>query len=237
MCATPDDMFTLLLFTRWKIFHSNTGGSTWPDCSDSWQDPCGCDRVICSDDGKNIVEIHLNNHSLTGPLPTSTVSLFSKLERLVLANNSLYGALPSDLVGSSLVELDISHNLFTSSVPDIPWSQLTEGCNVAGNEFACPMPVDAFSDCASVEVPSCYDLSNVTSPLCYASQQKLYTDPTLEKLIGSLNLDMAALYANATKNCGAIYTTHQCNVSLDWESAMVRELCMVYSWCHATSLT
>ena len=66
--------------------------------------------------GSDLVELHVGNNALTGPLPAVAAS--SPLEALTAYNNALTGALPPSLAGApALVSLDLSNNRIAGSIP------------------------------------------------------------------------------------------------------------------------
>ena len=66
--------------------------------------------------GSDLVELHVGNNALTGPLPA--VAGTSPLEALTAYNNALSGALPPSLAGApSLVSLDLSNNRLGGAIP------------------------------------------------------------------------------------------------------------------------
>jgi len=66
--------------------------------------------------GSELVELHVGNNALTGPLPA--VAATSPLEALTAYNNALTGALPASLAGApALVSLDLSNNRIAGAIP------------------------------------------------------------------------------------------------------------------------
>ena len=124
----------------WKSFHAQFNGEHWKKCHDKWDDPCGCELVTCSGDGQHILELHLSDNSLYGIFNVTDLSGLSSLRHLDLSANALYGAL-IDVTAQlpSLVHLNVSHNFFSFYMPYLNFKQLSGGCSLRGNDFACPL--------------------------------------------------------------------------------------------------
>lgn len=113
---------------------ANTGGENWSQTWDLEKDPKTWYGIKIKNG--NVSEINLRGNALKGTFPSS-VSSFTKLERLDLSNNQLSGEISTSISGlSNLVHLDVSNNRFTGdpSTAILPLFNLKE-ISVGNNQF------------------------------------------------------------------------------------------------------
>lgn len=116
-----------------NIYNTNDGES-WSQIWDLEKDPKNWYGVKIKNG--NVIEINLRGNALKGNFPTS-LSTFSKLQKLDLSSNQLTGEIaPSVSSLSSLLRLDISNNRLTGdpTAAILPLSNLQE-LSVGNNEF------------------------------------------------------------------------------------------------------
>ncbi|XP_027350337.1 tyrosine-sulfated glycopeptide receptor 1-like [Abrus precatorius] len=92
-------------------------------------------------------QLNLSHNSLSGNLPDRFFSLLNHLQILDLSYNRLSGELPpfvADISSNTIVELDLSSNLFHGTLPPSLLQQLTGGTltsfNVSNNSFTGQIP-------------------------------------------------------------------------------------------------
>lgn len=113
---------------------ASTGGENWSQTWDFDKDPKTWFGIKVKNG--NVSEINLRGNALKGSFPTS-VSSFTKLERLDLSNNQLSGEISPSLSGlSNLVRLDLSNNRFTGdpAAAILPLFNLKE-ISLGNNQF------------------------------------------------------------------------------------------------------
>ena len=113
----------------WQDLYRAWGGSTWKQCSDSYNDPCGCGGsshvpgsayVECFGVAaeRDITKIIMQNNSLYGSTPSSLGDL-PFLTQLVLNWNFLEGNLPVNQLAQmkGLNSVQLGGNQFTGTIP------------------------------------------------------------------------------------------------------------------------
>ncbi|KAJ0239384.1 LRR receptor-like serine/threonine-protein kinase GHR1 [Hirschfeldia incana] len=137
------DIMALLEFKK-GIKHDPTGFvlNSWNDesidfngCPSSWN------GIVCN--GGNVAALVLDNLGLSADADFSLFSNLTMLVKLSMANNSISGVLPSNLGDfKSLQFLDLSDNLFSSSLPEEFGRSLVslKNLSLAGNNFSGEVP-------------------------------------------------------------------------------------------------
>lgn len=146
------DILALLEFKK-GIKHDPTGYvlSSWNDesidfdgCPSSWN------GVVCN--GGNVAAIVVDNLGLSAEADLSVFANLTKLVKLSMSNNSMTGKIP-DNIGDfkSLEFLDVSNNLFSSSLP-AGFGKLgsLKNLSLAGNNFSGSIP-DTISGLVSIQ--------------------------------------------------------------------------------------
>ena len=115
------------------VFDATGGNSTWKDCGDLRDDPCGClnenGEVACAtyyDGSKRVVGLYLGANGLSGSLPASLAKMTAVTD-LQLEGNGRRGPGTVGLGGV---------------LPPLNFSQYF-GCGLELNDFACPLPPGA----------------------------------------------------------------------------------------------
>ncbi|KAI3455924.1 hypothetical protein Pfo_012587 [Paulownia fortunei] len=144
------DILALLEFKK-GIKHDPTGFVL-----DSWNDesidfngcPSSWNGIMCN--GGNVAAVVLDNLGLSADADLSVFSNLTMLVKLSISNNSISGKL-SDNLGDfkSLEYLDISDNLFFSSLPSEIGKLSVKNLSLAGNNFSGSIP-DTISELASI---------------------------------------------------------------------------------------
>ncbi|CAI9783489.1 unnamed protein product [Fraxinus pennsylvanica] len=145
------DTLALLEFKK-GIQHDPTGFvlDSWNEesinfngCPSSWY------GIMCNED--NVAEVVLDNLELSGYVDLSVFSNLTMLVKLSISNNSISGKLPNNLDEfNSLEYLDISDNLFFSSLPsEIGKLGRLKNLSLAGNNFSGSIP-DTISGLTSI---------------------------------------------------------------------------------------
>ncbi|KAL4573109.1 hypothetical protein LXL04_019904 [Taraxacum kok-saghyz] len=134
------DILALLEFKK-GIKHDPTGFvlNSWNEesidfngCPSSWN------GIMCN--GGNVAGVVLNHLSLSADIDLNVFANLTKLVTLSISNNSISGKFPSKL-GGMLAFLDISDNLFNSSLPpDIGKMNSLMNLSLAGNSFSGSIP-------------------------------------------------------------------------------------------------
>ncbi|XVF23081.1 hypothetical protein REPUB_Repub13aG0007200 [Reevesia pubescens] len=146
------DILALLEFKK-GIKHDPTGYVL-----DSWNEesidfngcPSSWNGIVCN--GGNVAGVILDNLSLSADADLSVFSNLTKLVKLSMSNNSIAGVIP-DNIGDfkSLEFLDVSNNLFSSSLPpSIGKLGSLRNLSLAGNNFSGSIP-DTISGLASIQ--------------------------------------------------------------------------------------
>ncbi|XWS20723.1 hypothetical protein CRYUN_Cryun31cG0127100 [Craigia yunnanensis] len=146
------DILALLEFKK-GIKHDPTGYVL-----DSWNEesidfngcPSSWNGIVCS--GGNVAGIILDNLSLSADADLSVFSSLTKLVKLSMSNNSIAGVIP-DNIGDfkSLEFLDVSNNLFASSLPPgVGKLGSLRNLSLAGNNFSGSIP-DTISGLVSIQ--------------------------------------------------------------------------------------
>lgn len=106
-----------------KTFYESLDGDNWTENTNwlSEADYATWKGITITDD--YITGINLDNNNLTGNFP-SCITVFKKLDTLILNNNSISGELPSN-TGSlpELLYIDLGNNMLSDSVPD-EWTEI-----------------------------------------------------------------------------------------------------------------
>jgi hypothetical protein len=184
-----------------------TNGSGWTRCNDvasDWRDPCSCAGVVtCT--GNEITALALGSIGMAiGPFPEQVASL------------------------AGLTALDISNNagLAATALPNLPFASYTEGCDLHGNGFSCPLPaaaalckrsassppVDVQRDCVAPPVSlQCYEavIDILQDPAYVTASQKFSADLSLVFQGPSVQSCIQPLLARAN---------HTCNAAVMWSS-------------------
>ncbi|OMO55890.1 hypothetical protein CCACVL1_26901 [Corchorus capsularis] len=99
----------------------------------------------------NLNFLNLSSNLFSGPIPALPTS---KLQRLYLASNKFQGEIPLFLIEacSSLVELDLSLNNLSGTVPDGFGScSLLESFDISTNSFSGKLPIEIFQNMSSLK--------------------------------------------------------------------------------------
>ncbi|KAL5736980.1 hypothetical protein ACOSQ2_031768 [Xanthoceras sorbifolium] len=125
---------------------------------------CGLQKTLSHQDGDRLAEFLYNKHdlqsidlshnNLTGEFPNWLLENNTKLERLILINNSLGGSFQLPIHPHlNLIELDISNNLFHGHIPKEIGGHLPSlwFLNLSGNYFDGSIP-SSFGDMNSLTV-------------------------------------------------------------------------------------
>ncbi|KAL8228513.1 hypothetical protein R6Q57_016097 [Mikania cordata] len=144
------DILALLEFKR-GIKHDPTGFvlSSWNEesidfngCPSSWN------GIMCN--GGNVAGVVLDHLSLSADVDLDVFANLTKLVKLSISNNSISGKFPRKL-GEMLEFLDVSDNLFNSSLPsEIGEVVSLKNLSLAGNNFSGPIP-DWVSGLSSIQ--------------------------------------------------------------------------------------
>lgn len=113
-------------------------------CPSSWN------GIVCN--GGNVAGVVLDNLNISADADLSVFANLTMLVKLSMANNSIAGKIP-DNIGDfkSLEYLDLSHNLFSSSLlPGIGKLESLRNLSLAGNNFSGLIP-DSISGLASIQ--------------------------------------------------------------------------------------
>ncbi|KAL7465997.1 hypothetical protein ACHAXS_006290, partial [Conticribra weissflogii] len=125
-------------FALEQIFNT-IGGQHWHNNS-GWLTPevdkCDWFGVTCDDNDGAVIGIDLNGNNLVGAFPSKAISMLFDLERLNLANNSLFGTIDYNAfyLNEDLLYVDISGNNL-SGVADIFFSPAVKRVNLSHNDF------------------------------------------------------------------------------------------------------
>ncbi|KAD4981767.1 hypothetical protein R6Q59_001493 [Mikania micrantha] len=144
------DILALLEFKK-GIKHDPTGFvlSSWNEesidfngCPSSWN------GIMCN--GGNVAGVVLDHLSLSADVDLDVFANLTKLVKLSISNNSISGKFPRKL-GEMLEFLDVSDNLFNSSLPsEIGEVVSLKNLSLAGNNFSGPIP-DWVSGLSSIQ--------------------------------------------------------------------------------------
>ncbi|XP_071701530.1 LRR receptor-like serine/threonine-protein kinase GHR1 [Rutidosis leptorrhynchoides] len=144
------DILALLEFKK-GIKHDPTGFvlSSWNEesidfngCPSSWN------GIMCN--GGNVAGVVLDHLSLSADVDLNVFANLTKLVKLSISNNSISGKFPRKL-GEMLEFLDISDNLFNSTLPpDIGKVLSLRNLSLAGNNFSGSIP-DWISGLSSIQ--------------------------------------------------------------------------------------
>ncbi|KAJ0448042.1 putative protein kinase RLK-Pelle-LRR-III family [Helianthus annuus] len=144
------DILALLEFKK-GIKHDPTGFvlSSWNEesidfngCPSSWN------GIMCN--GGNVAGVVLDHLSLSADVDLNVFANLTKLVKLSISNNSISGKFPTKL-GGMLEFLDVSDNLFNSSLPvDVGKDLSLKNMSLAGNNFSGPIP-DWVSGISSIQ--------------------------------------------------------------------------------------
>lgn len=157
LCIVPamsqlpsQDILALLEFKK-GIKHDPTGFvlNSWNEesidfngCPSSWN------GIMCN--GGNVAGVVLDHLSLSADIDLNVFANLTKLVTLSISNNSMTGKFPNKL-GEMLSFLDISDNLFNSSLPpDIGKVNSLMNLSLAGNSFSGSIP-DWISELSSLK--------------------------------------------------------------------------------------
>ena len=89
----------------------------------------------------------LECNAVEGSLPPWLAEL-TALQILDLELNDISGTIPSTLATmSALLRIDLLGNALGGALPELPWGQYTSGCWLGGNNFSCPLPPGAATNC------------------------------------------------------------------------------------------
>eukprot|EP00586_Coscinodiscus_wailesii_P016495 CAMPEP_0172496614 /NCGR_PEP_ID=MMETSP1066-20121228/90098_1 /TAXON_ID=671091 /ORGANISM="Coscinodiscus wailesii, Strain CCMP2513" /LENGTH=689 /DNA_ID=CAMNT_0013268993 /DNA_START=143 /DNA_END=2209 /DNA_ORIENTATION=+ len=188
-----------------KSFYDGTSGQSWGE--GSWVDDsvpiCEKEGITC-DSQQRIIEINLRGKDLSGTI-SEDLGYLQHLKSLVLADNSLYGTVPSTLHFLPLETLDISGNKLTGFVP--PELCFKHGVNENGKNgiLNCDIiscPVGKFSATGRADLGSDQKLKCMP---CTVQEESVYLG---SKICSGSSLKNAASRANlqATANKSLIFT-------------------------------
>ncbi|KAJ9550213.1 hypothetical protein OSB04_014258 [Centaurea solstitialis] len=140
-CQLPSQDILALLEFKKGIKHDPTSFvlSSWNEesidfngCPSSWN------GIMCN--GGNVAGVVLDHHSLVADVDLDVFANLTKLVKLSISNNSISGKFPRKL-GEMLEFLDISDNLFNSTLPsDIGKIGSLTNLSLAGNDFSGSIP-------------------------------------------------------------------------------------------------
>ncbi|KAI3780673.1 hypothetical protein L2E82_10659 [Cichorium intybus] len=148
------DILALLEFKK-GIKHDPTGFvlNSWNEesidfngCPSSWN------GIMCN--GGNVAGVVLDHLSLSADIDLNVFANLTKLVTLSISNNSITGKFPNKL-GEMLAFLDISNNLFNSSLPpEIGKANSLMNMSLAGNNFSGSIPdwISEFSSLKSLDL-------------------------------------------------------------------------------------
>lgn len=144
------DILALLEFKK-GIKHDPSGFvlSSWNEesidfngCPSSWN------GIMCN--GGNVAGVLLDHLSLSADVDLNVFANLTKLVKLSISNNSISGKFPRKF-GEMLQFLDVSDNLFNSSLPtDIGNTESLRNLSLAGNNFSGSIP-DWISGLSSIQ--------------------------------------------------------------------------------------
>ncbi|KAI4343101.1 hypothetical protein MLD38_027641 [Melastoma candidum] len=146
------DILALLEFKK-GIKHDPTGFvlSSWNDESIDFNGcPSEWNGIVCN--GANVAGVVLDNLRLVADADLSVFANLTMLVKLSMANNSFTGRIPENMADfQSLEFLDLSDNLFSSSLPPgIGKLESLKNLSLAGNNFSGAIP-DLISGLTSVQ--------------------------------------------------------------------------------------
>ncbi|XP_052143156.1 receptor-like protein 3 [Oryza glaberrima] len=198
-------VLVLLLFTfispvgsctereRRSLLRFLTGLSQDGGLAASWQnstDCCTWEGIICGEDGA-VTELLLALRGLQGCI-SSSLSELTSLSRLNLSYNLLSGELPSELIFSSIVVLDISFNRLdgelqelNSSSPDRPLQVL----NISSNLFTGAFPSttwEKMSNLVAINASNNSFSGHIPSSFCISSPSFAVLDLSYNQFGGSI---------------------------------------------------
>ncbi|KAI3744979.1 hypothetical protein L1987_58078 [Smallanthus sonchifolius] len=134
------DILALLEFKK-GIKHDPTGfvlGSWNEESIDFNGCPSSWNGIMCN--GGNVAGVVLDHLSLSADVDLNVFANLTKLVKLSISNNSISGKFPTKL-GEMLEFLDVSFNLFNSSLPDEIGKVLSlKNLSLAGNYFSGLIP-------------------------------------------------------------------------------------------------
>ncbi|KAJ8548929.1 hypothetical protein K7X08_030895 [Anisodus acutangulus] len=153
MGQLPSQDILALLEVKKGIKHDPTGFvlESWNEesidfngCPSSWN------GIICN--GGNVVAVVLDNLGLFAHVDLTVFANLTMLVNLSMANNSIAGEIPNNIANfNSLEYLDLSGNLFTSSLPpDVGKLGSLKNLSLASNNFSSPIP-DTISGLKSLQ--------------------------------------------------------------------------------------
>lgn len=146
------DILALLQFKK-GIKHDPTGYvfSSWNEesidfngCPSSWN------GIVCN--GGNVAGVALDNLYLSAEVDLSIFANLTMLVKLSMANNSITGEIPENIADFAPLQfLDLSNNLFSSSLPSGIWMlKNLKNLSLAGNNFSGPIP-DSVNGLSSIQ--------------------------------------------------------------------------------------
>uniref|UniRef100_A0A0E0CFT2 Leucine-rich repeat-containing N-terminal plant-type domain-containing protein n=1 Tax=Oryza meridionalis TaxID=40149 RepID=A0A0E0CFT2_9ORYZ len=151
---------------RHSLLQFLTGLSQDGGLAASWQnstDCCTWEGIICGEDGA-VTELLLALRGLQGCI-SSSLSELTSLSRLNLSYNLLSGELPSELIFSSIVVLDVSFNRLdgelqelNSSSPDRPLQVLNISSNLSPSFSVLDLSYNQFSGSMPPGIGKCSSL-------------------------------------------------------------------------------
>ncbi|KAG7016379.1 Receptor protein-tyrosine kinase CEPR2, partial [Cucurbita argyrosperma subsp. argyrosperma] len=111
---------------------------------DSWIDsesPCGFSGITCDRVSGKVVEISLENKSLSGEISPS-ISVLQSLTILSLASNHISGELPYQLINCSNIRvLNLTDNEMVRRIPDLSQLRKLKVLDLSINFFSGPFPI------------------------------------------------------------------------------------------------
>lgn len=191
------DILALLEFKK-GIKHDPTGFvlSSWNEesidfngCPSSWN------GIMCN--GGNVAGVLLDHLSLSADVDLNVFANLTKLVKLSISNNSISGKFPRKF-GEMLEFLDISYNLFNSSLPpDIGKVESLRNLSLAGNNFSGSIPdwISGLSSIQSLDL-SCNSFSGPIPPSFTKLNNLVYLNLSVNGFTKTMPkgfLDMGAL--------------------------------------------
>ncbi|CAL4972535.1 unnamed protein product [Urochloa decumbens] len=145
LCFASPSINCCLLHEKTTLIKFLNGLSAQGGLNMSWRNDTNCckwEGITCSMDGM-VTDVLLASRSLEGTISPCLGNL-TRLMRLNLSSNLLFGSLPQELVSSSsIIVLDISFNRLTGGLKELPYTAHTrplQVLNISSNLFRGSFP-------------------------------------------------------------------------------------------------